>query len=228
MAIERRFVLVLYGSHARGEADECSDRDVLLVTDDDSIEKYFGDTGDLSLSRYRWPEFYTMFRYGSLFLRHLRMEGRVLGGDKDSIYDYQQALKALPPYSKAQDNIRSFRLALDDVASAIAHRDSDPSFEAAALASLLRHSAILGCYLIGEMDFGRYSAVTRFCGRRELPNEIAHEYPMLYRHRLAYGNPCVTSQDIDYRAVETWLLRARAFVEETANVSVPQVHRSAR
>jgi predicted nucleotidyltransferase len=225
MALNEPLVRVLYGSHARGAADERSDLDVLLIADDSSVEQQLKEDSEQAISRYRWPEFLAMHKYGSLFLQHLRLEGRVIDGNDTGILRYRHLLASIPPYTKASENIRSFRLALDDIASALRYRDSSSAFEASALASLLRHSAILGCYSIGEMNFGRYSAVSHFCSRRALPAEIAQEYPLLYDYRLAMAGLCPLPSVQNYDFVQLWHRRAEILVEETARVSARSMYR---
>jgi hypothetical protein len=71
----------IYGSRARGDADELSDTDVLVVADPDA------QVGSvvaaltyprITVSRYSWSEMESMWAYGSLYLHHLRLEGRRL------------------------------------------------------------------------------------------------------------------------------------------------------
>ena len=64
----------LYGSRSRGDFDDHSDVDVLVVTDPGNREMTF----DLSMysrtptvSHYLWNEIERMAEYGSLFLRHV-------------------------------------------------------------------------------------------------------------------------------------------------------------
>jgi hypothetical protein len=220
MAIDQPTVAVLYGSYARGSADSISDQDILVISDEGVAADSFRDDAStkLSISTYNWQEFRCMADYGSIFLRHLRAEGRTVGGNEPGFEQYGQILRYLPRYAKARENVAAFRQALADVASAISHADSSPEFEAAALATLLRHSAILGCYLINEDDFGRYSAVTRFCSNRGLPPAIAAEFPVLYAYRMSLARSQPWPDGSSYDLVMAWTERTSRVIEEVARV----------
>ncbi len=223
------FVVVLYGSHARGTADSRSDRDILVVADKETPGMSpLSDAEASSISRYRWQEFVAMRDYGSLFLYHLREEALVLEGCREGIRRYKSILADIPPYGRSHESVVSFRTTLSDVASAIRFRDSTPEFEAAALAALIRHSAILGCYSIGELDFGRYSSVERFCDRQGLPGVYPEEYRLLYDFRLALSDGKVPPGGASYSRVKEWHTMAEVIVEEVTRVSTPEMSCSPR
>jgi hypothetical protein len=160
-----------------------------------------------------------MAKYGSLFLHHLRSEGQIVDGNDAGQQEYRIILNRLPAYKKSRENVRAFREALADIKCAVDLGDSSLDFESAALATLLRHSAILGCYLTGDTDFGRYSAVESFCYRRYLPAAIGAEFPALYAYRmsLARAQPWPYFTDLEF--VEQWVERASHVIEEVANVA---------
>jgi hypothetical protein len=215
MAIRAPYVVVLYGSVARGTADGFSDRDVLVLSDGSNDRRFLAQTDRrLSVSTYRWSDFDTMHDYGSLFLQHLRSEGRILEGTNEGRDKYHRLLQSLPRYCRPVEDIRAFRRALDDVSSAIRHRDSTPEFELAALATVMRHSAILGCYLINQMDFGRYSAVRAFCHSRGLPEGMGEGFPFLYSFRMSLARSHPWPEGASYGVVGWWLRRARLLVRE--------------
>src|SRR5215510_14420602 len=92
----------LYGSHARGDVDANSDRDVLVVgsaSRDEVLE-----LGDLnpnpSVSQYEWSEIEGMAEYGSLFLHHLRLEGRRVFEGPFSSGKLAHLLDNLRPYAR--------------------------------------------------------------------------------------------------------------------------------
>src|SRR6478609_7822845 len=90
------FVSVLYGSAARGDSDNLSDIDILII-DDDPHRQYF--YPDASVVRYEWSEIAEMKTYGSLFLRHLRQHSRILDGNIVGKISYTELLEQVPSYA---------------------------------------------------------------------------------------------------------------------------------
>ena len=161
----RGSVTVLYGSVARGDADANSDLDILFIADaaSDCVEvgQFEGlpHSDRLSVTRYDWSQIGEMASYGSLFLKHVRKEGRLLSGGPESrvLIDL---LAAMPKYQRCAADILGFELALDDVRDAL--RDSnDLNFEVAVVASVLRHASILGSYLAGAAAYSRVTSTRR-------------------------------------------------------------------
>src|SRR5262245_46459624 len=78
---EADFAVWLYGSVARGDADELSDTDVLLISDaSDHPIPAVQAVAEASVSHYTWGQITSLAEVGSLFLHHLRLEGRVVAG----------------------------------------------------------------------------------------------------------------------------------------------------
>jgi hypothetical protein len=223
-------VEVLYGSRARGDADESSDVDVLVLSDHDRdgrVESPVArgcDPAKLAVTHYRWNEFDGMHSYGSLFLHHLRKEGVVTAGTAGGRARYSSMMRRLPSYARSTEDVRSFSLALDDVEDAIAHRDSTPLLELSSLATVFRHSSILGCYAAGSPTFGRHQSVPTFGRLARLPEPIWRDFASLYAYRLAVARNLESPAPASYDLARTWLARARVFVQEvrtwTASTSV--------
>jgi Nucleotidyltransferase domain len=79
--------LVLVGSHARGDADERSDVDLLVIGEaDDTAARSIGGRygGPINVVSFPTPVFFKHFRSGSLFLEHAFSEGRLLDGCADT------------------------------------------------------------------------------------------------------------------------------------------------
>jgi Nucleotidyltransferase domain len=176
------FVEVLYGSAARGDNDAVSDIDLLIV--DDSAQRPASRHG-ATVVRYTWAEFREMSSYGSLFLRHLRKEGHILGADDLGGFQYRRLLAQLPCYCRAAFDLRSFELAIHDSEIALTEGDTSIEFEIASLATVMRHCSILGSYLLGAEDFTRTGAFDLCCdkfGLGELPKEV---FRRMYSYRIA-------------------------------------------
>ncbi|MBX7432540.1 nucleotidyltransferase domain-containing protein [Mycobacterium sp. Y57] len=176
------FVEVLYGSAARGDGDRYSDLDLLIVDDgNDRLPSYTW----ASVVRYTWAEFSEMSGYGSLFLRHLRSEGRILNSDSRGQRLLNEFLMGLRPYSRVAFDLHSFELAIADGESALALGDTSTEFELASLATVMRHCAILGCYLMGCENFTRYGAFDLCCDRFGLESGSKEKFRQLYGYRIA-------------------------------------------
>ena len=79
----RDWAVWVYGSMARGDSDDLSDVDVLVVGPDgeeagDLLKTVGLSEPKVSISQYSWNEIQGMAAYGSLFLHHIRLEGRPL------------------------------------------------------------------------------------------------------------------------------------------------------
>jgi hypothetical protein len=146
----------LYGSRARGAADEASDTDVLVVgcpppaLDVGAVYAY----PRICVSRYDWNEIEAMWSYGSLFLHHLKTEAVRLDSDPSEPCRLAELLRDLPPFTRAQHDLMTFRHA-----AAEARRSLDdhgwPDLELQVMATVVRHAAILGAYCVGLPDYGR-------------------------------------------------------------------------
>jgi len=175
----------LYGSIARADADAQSDVDVLVVSNAADWRTGLEARGivegrALSPIHFGWAEVAGMAAYGSLFLHHVRLEGRPLGHGDDPL---AALLEALVPYQRAGQEIRAFDTVLDDVRRSIGGPHS-PAYELAVIATALRHAFILGCYVSAEPDFGRTSPFRRLCCIFGESSELAAEISSLYDFRL--------------------------------------------
>ena len=145
----------LYGSRARGNADQSSDTDLLVVADseDQVADAIKGlDFPKVNVSFYSWAEIERMQTYGSLYLCHIAEEGvqlRCFGADR-----LERILIDLPRFTRARDDLAGFRKALIEGKEALAE-GSWPDFECEVIATVARHAAILGSYCSGQPAFGR-------------------------------------------------------------------------
>lgn len=208
----------LYGSSARGDTDALSDVDVLVAGDGEvDLGNLCLPAGmQLSLTRYSWRELEQMADYGSLFLHHVRLEGRALVESEER--RLRAILGCLRRYERASQELDCFKQVLDDVEGALA-RDHSPAFELSVVATAARHAAILGCYLIGEPDFGRTSAFQRLLPRLGYEVDLLEEIEALYGFRQAEnaGRPldvAVSSDDVTH-----WVTRIRLLLQQVEGLA---------
>lgn len=183
---ESQFAIWGYGSHFRGDADCSSDVDILVVSDSqigDPVVAEHCRFEQYAASRYTWSEIEGLAAYGSLFLHHVRLEGKCLFESPRACGRLSDLLINLVPYKRAGMDVLSFRQALADITTSIGEGGSVP-FELSNLGTLIRHACILGCYLAGTPTFGRHTPVARFVGLRRIDTEIAAEFPQLYEYRI--------------------------------------------
>jgi hypothetical protein len=167
----------LYGSVARGSHTVRSDLDVLVVSDAEvgaaflkSAVSNLPQQQHLAARRYTWDEVAQMADYGSLFLVHLKLEGRRLTPiDGDSALS--ALLAKLPPYRLEDRDARGFWEALEDVEWGLddAQDMDDIAFELGVLATVIRHCSILACYKLRDPQFQTdRSIATAFDGSSQL------------------------------------------------------------
>lgn len=176
----------LYGSAARGDTDRLSDIDIFSV--DATLDALETATrafpkAKLSISRYSRQEVTQMATYGSLFLWHVHLEGRPLHEEGDIGRQVRHLLDKLPPYARTNADIAAFQTAVSDVVESLQGGGS-PLFEAAALAMVIRHAAILGTYALGTPEFRRDGAIKRLAALLELPQPITETLARLQIYRL--------------------------------------------
>jgi hypothetical protein len=201
----------LFGSAARGDIDHRSDVDVLVAGPPSQrlLDALEYPPGRLSVVQYSWEELRHMAAYGSLFLHHVRLEGKPL--EPSSGPRLSSLLGTLPPYHRAERELASFRVVLEDVGESISHDHSAP-FELAVIATTLRHACILGCYALGRPTFGRRTAFEVFLRRAGL-GDLLNEVHRLYDFRLYEDERGRAPFAPGVDDVSLWLGRARTVLD---------------
>lgn len=203
----------LYGSVARGDADELSDVDVLVVGDSASLTEEerasLPSNGPLSLSHYTWGEFEAMALYGSLFLHHLRSEGKPLSHVGEGRNRIGQLLDALPRYMFAGRDLVAFERTVDDVRRGL-EVGTPPAFELAVLGGVVRHASVLACYLAGHPTFGR-GAIRRACRYLSLSTD-ASGFETLYLFRVHEFGRCALPHQPSLAEAHGWVERMREYL----------------
>ncbi len=210
----------LYGSHARGDEDALSDVDVFVVSDPEVTKKEVTQLvpelpSDISISQYSWGEVIGMADYGSLFLHHLRTEGQVLWEASASKGRLFNLLAEMGDYGHIRRDICAFNIVLEDVKTSLETGDVFV-YELSVLGTVLRHSSILGCWLMGNPSFGRITPVQRVVSRYDLSPEIAAEFPGLYEYRLYTDGRIAKILAPTKLQVEVWLERVMKVVNTIA------------
>lgn len=212
----------LYGSHARKDCDCYSDIDIFIAGKPDIdgiLNQLEFDRSQISVSQYEWKEVELMARYGSLFLQHLRLEGRPLIVNLEGDRRLEHLLRTLCPYRHIYRDIRAFTKCIDDVGEGV-EKGSTPVFEMSVIATVLRHSAVLASYLIGQPKFGRLEPFQFVAKQWAFSDTVIHEFEWVYQFRLYEDGRASLPFEPSERDVRLWVTQARNFLtllKEEAN-----------
>ncbi len=211
------FASWLYGSHARGDADELSDIDVLVISDsvDDpiDIEELYPTGRAPSVTRYTWGELEGMVESGSLFLRHLQMEGRPLSESPPVKGQLSAALTRLGRYRFASRDVQGFTDVLSDIRHSLSCEGS-LVFELATLGTVVRHAAILGCAMADQPCFSRLEPVRRISEMWAMRGKWDSDFEFLYRYRLYADGRLSEPPHSSLAFASQWCDRAGELVDE--------------
>lgn len=218
MTIDSSYALWLYGSHARGNSDKFSDLDVLFVSSGEGNHCPMQDLSDFaaspSISRYSWREVERMAQYGSLFLRHVQLEGRRVRETGSAKGRLSTILSTLGPYQLATRDLVGFRTVLSDASESLRSGAASLFFEVSTIATVFRHASILGCSLSGTPCFSRIEPVSQVVSGWRLPKKWADEFPRLYQYRLYADGRVARVNPPSNSFAWTWCRRTRRLLEK--------------
>jgi hypothetical protein len=201
--------LWIYGSCARGDSDSQSDFDVLAICDcnlnESDVAILLGsDPSSIALSVYSWAELEGIAEYGSLFLHHVRLEGRRVLEAAHVSGRLRKILESLGPYKRVRQDMAAFRAGLEDVRESL-NDGGSVVFELSVMATIMRHAAILGCYVAGSPTFGRFSAVDRLVDLQFLEKQVAYRFRELYAYRLQAARGTAAPRQMSIKYALWWL-----------------------
>lgn len=213
--------IALFGSFARGDYDASSDIDILIIIED-CDEKYFVDIKEKLVEQlnvpsdwvsvYRKKTIQEMYEFGSYFLWHIKVEGKILFSRSKYLEDI---LNNLPLYRRARQDLLDYQQICNDVRSSVKKDFNTLFYEFAVLASLVRNTCITLSYVKGKKVFGRKAPVIA-C--QEILGEdfpfTLEEYNELYKYRINYTreNNLVVHQD-DNRLIYQWIDKVKRLIE---------------
>ncbi|KGD95705.1 hypothetical protein JL39_19795 [Rhizobium sp. YS-1r] len=176
----------MFGSRSRGDGDQNSDLDVLVIVANGSgktspglvqsfARKQFGK--DPSLSWYGLRKIGALFHSGDLFAWHLHLEAKTLAGA-----DLSALVGAPADYTTALSDINDLREIARRVEHAITACDANAVFEMGILYVCARNIAMAASWRLSHHpSFGRYSPYDL-----PVPFPIAHDtYEVMLKCRMA-------------------------------------------
>ena len=181
----------IYGSRARGDADDISDLDVLIVQREKTPPIYRHDLEDklrdlgsyISFSWYSETAIARMYREGHLFAWHLYKESTKIDaiGDLDFI-DY---LSAPNPYREAVADVDGFRRIIDGVAGSIAAAAGNACYEAGLLYVCCRNLAMIASSYLADGPYFNRRSPFLLADKLQIPFPLSredHDLNMRARH----------------------------------------------
>ena len=190
--MRERTAVYLYGSKARGDFDILSDSDILVIGQSTVNLKYLdnlipGDLQQTNINFYSWEEIKKMAEYGSLFLHHLKLEGKCVYEGNDVKSSLSCILSKLGEYKYAKRDLHSFLEVIKETTLSFISKDLT-IFDLSVLATVIRHCSILGCWLLKNPCFKRIEPVNYIIKKFDLHSFTIEEYNELYDYKLYIAN----------------------------------------
>jgi hypothetical protein len=157
--------IIEFGSTARQDADQYSDKDIFAVVEDvdaDVLDRLRGivamayGTTPSSVACYSASSFDQMIAHGSLFTWHLRLEGRIRS-DPDGVF--HEAFGNLAPYSAFAVDVARFREIYEDARDAYTESQTLDAFEMHVLFIVARNICMVLTARRGQPTFGRRTVI---------------------------------------------------------------------
>ncbi len=151
--------IVLYGSHARGDSDNNSDLDICIFTREQSVVNEtqlasiltVPESSHLSLTTYSQNDLVAMLEYGSLFLWHLKLEGKIEYGEKY----FASQLTKLKPFVRHNSEIAYHSEIFDDLIAATSKTYVTNEFDLSLLFTIVRNTCMILAHKADNPAFGR-------------------------------------------------------------------------
>ncbi|UOO43803.1 nucleotidyltransferase domain-containing protein (plasmid) [Priestia megaterium] len=156
--------VILFGSAAREDSDEYSDVDIFLLVDNVSQERIDQITDkvkekigrpNIGISLYRKDIYNKLLLEGSMFLWHLKLEGKVIYIKEDLLL-----FEHLQPFANFNKNLSTYeKLYIKTIKSL--DLNGINSFDLSQLFFICRNICLLTCFKLGHPTFGRLTAYSK-------------------------------------------------------------------
>jgi len=211
--------IVEFGSSARSDADEYSDKDYFIYADvwvdRKEIEKLtFSIMPKLKELN---PDFIihdkTSFEFmldrGSLFLWHLKLESKPIYGEQE----FDAMLKNLKEFKRYSQKFENYMAVFHDMNIARKALPKITNFDFAILFTVIRNLSILCCFKLGKPKFGRISAFETLKSIAPDINLSKSDYETLMNYKLEYerGFKLTNSKELE---IEPWINKVDIFSKQ--------------
>ncbi len=212
--------IYLFGSVARGEDDQFSDVDILIIVQDCTEEEYielkdyYAKILDIPvewISLYRISKVEKMYNRGSYFLWHIKKEGIKLYSKTDWL---EILLKTLPQYKDMEKDLQEYCDILKDIDLELQNEYIDSNYELSVLASLVRNTCIVLSYMNNRFDFGRESVIItcKDIYKKQILFSL-DEYIELYKYRLFETGKLNTLEKGSIELIKKWIYYERKLLK---------------
>lgn len=154
---------ILFGSNARGDSDEYSDLDLCIFCNDVpflEIQKIRNKIASLleckpyNISMYTSQKVKNMLAKGSLFMWHIKMEGKILFSRENY---FENVFSKLEPYKRHKEDLIYYNILLEDIKLNLEKTRFVSEFDLSLLFTVCRNACMVICHLKGKPVFGRIS-----------------------------------------------------------------------
>lgn len=157
--------IVLFGSEARGDSDEYSDVDIFLLVEDiaqneinEVVDKIKSKLHyrNIGISLYTRTIYNQLLSEGSMFLWHLKLEGKVI-----YLKENLNLFKDLQPFTKFNENLTTYENLYKQTTKSL-RMNGVNYFDLSQLFFISRNIYLLSCFKLGHPTFGRFSVFSKF------------------------------------------------------------------
>lgn len=214
---ERIEAAALFGSQVRGDTDELSDKDILLIGQDvhrqacqDELQSF-----GYSASFYSWNQFEELVREKSLFVQHLKQESKLLRDRNDRLFSLLRSYTPAADYSQRLAANRSLLL----LTAGVPESEGGVAWALDVLAVGVRNLAVLENAQSGTFIFGHSDLLQQLARRHSLKKEETELLLRLRKDKVTYRCMSKNWSARDTTANYARLLATQALTFRIAGVS---------
>jgi len=210
--------IVEFGSSARMDNDEFSDKDYFLwvekwedrskIIQNVKNEFSFLNNNKCEFIIHDTNSFDFMLDKGSLFLWHLKLEAKPVYGK----HDFLAKLSKLEQFTRYTYKFENYINVFYDLKEARTQLPQITSFDYATMFTVIRNLCILVCFKIGSPKFGRTSAFLEVFNQFEKLSINKEDYDFLLNKKLEYERGFILdSSDNSIDDLDIWITKVDAF-----------------